>query len=76
MSRLFYEALGPDLAARAFADQGRDQTHHSEYGAYSLARMVVEGLRGCDPRLLAGLADHIAADVGRYDPAHPVPPSN
>lgn len=74
MSRRFYEALGPALAARAFADEGRDKTHHDEYGAYSLARMVVEGLRGCDPRLLAGLATHIAADAGRYDPDHPTPP--
>ena len=74
MSRRFYEALGPELAARAFADQGRDQTHHDEYGAYSLARLVVEGLRGCDPRLLSGLAGHIAPDAGRFDPAHPEPP--
>ena len=49
MSRRFYEALGPELAARAFADDGRDRTHHNEYGAYSLARMVIEGLRGSDP---------------------------
>jgi lysophospholipase L1-like esterase len=76
MSRRFYEALGPQLAARAFADEGRDKTHHDEYGAYSLARMVVEGLRGCDPRLLAGLAGHIAADAGHYDPARPEPPSH
>jgi lysophospholipase L1-like esterase len=74
MSRRFYEALGPELAARAFADAGRDKTHHNEYGAYSLARMVIEGLRACDPALLAGLADHIAADAGHYDPAHPAPP--
>jgi lysophospholipase L1-like esterase len=76
MSRRFYEALGPERAARAFADQGRDRTHHNEYGAYSLARMVIEGLRGCDPRLLAGLAQHIAADAASYDPSLPVPPAN
>jgi lysophospholipase L1-like esterase len=74
MSRRFYEALGPELAARAFADSGRDRTHHDEYGAYSLARMVVEGLRGCDPQLLAGLAGHIAADAGHFDPASPPSP--
>jgi len=74
MSRRFYEALGPELAARAFADAGRDKTHHDEYGAYSLARMVVEGLRNCDPRLLAGLAEHLAGDAGHFDPAHPTPP--
>jgi lysophospholipase L1-like esterase len=76
MSRHFYEALGPERAARAFADQGRDRTHHNEYGAYSLARMVIEALRGCDPKLLAGLAQHISADVGKYDPSHPSPPAN
>jgi lysophospholipase L1-like esterase len=76
MSRRFYEALGPELAARAFADEGRDKTHHDEYGAYSLARMVIEGLRGVDPTLLAGLPGHLAADAGRYDPAHPDLPAN
>jgi len=74
MSRRFYEALGPELAARAFADEGRDKTHHDEYGAYALARMVIEGLRDADPGLLTGLAAHIAADAGRFDPAHPPPP--
>jgi len=74
MSRRFYEALGPELAARAFADEGRDKTHHDEYGAYALARMVIEGLRDADPRQLTGLAAHIAADAGRFDPAHPPPP--
>ena len=67
MSRRFYEALGPKLAARAFADDGRDKTHHNEYGAYALARMVVEGIRAADPQLSGGLAAHIAADAGRFD---------
>jgi lysophospholipase L1-like esterase len=74
MSRRFYEALGPGLAAHAFADEGRDKTHHDEYGAYALARMIVEGLRVADQRLLAGLAGHIADDAGHFDPAHPSPP--
>jgi lysophospholipase L1-like esterase len=71
MSVRFYEALGPELAPCAFADQGRDQTHHNEYGARSLARMVVEGLRAADHTLTAGLEKHIAADAGGFDPAHP-----
>ena len=49
MSMRFYEALGPEVSPRAFADEGRDKTHHNEYGAYALARMVVEGLRAADP---------------------------
>lgn len=74
MSRRFYEALGPELAARAFADGGRDETHFNEYGADALARCVVEGLRGADPALLHGLAGHLAADADRFDPSHPPPP--
>jgi lysophospholipase L1-like esterase len=73
MSVAFYEALGPQASARAFADDGRDRTHHNEYGAYSLARMVVEGVRFADAALLAGLAAHLAPDAGRFDPAHPEP---
>lgn len=71
MSVRFYEALGPDVSPAAFADEGRDKTHHDEYGAYALARMVVEGLRAADPQLTAGLAKHLAADAGSFDPSHP-----
>jgi lysophospholipase L1-like esterase len=71
MSVRFYEALGPELSPRAFADEGRDKTHHNEYGAYALARMVVEGLRTADAQLSAGLATHLAADAGTFDPSHP-----
>jgi len=74
MSIRFYEALGPEVSPRAFADEGRDKTHHSEYGAYALARMVVEGLRTADPQLTAGLVSHLAPDAGRFDPSHPSPP--
>jgi lysophospholipase L1-like esterase len=74
MSRRFYEALGPEVSPRAFADAGRDRTHHNEYGAYALARMIVEGLRAADPKLTAGLATHLAPDAGRFDPDHPDPP--
>ena len=74
MSVRFYEALGPEVSPHAFADEGRDKTHHNEYGAYALARMVVEGLRSADPQLTAGLAKHLAADAGNFDPSHPSPP--
>jgi lysophospholipase L1-like esterase len=74
MSRRFYEALGPELAARAFADGGRDKTHFNDYGAWNLARCVVEGLRIADPALSGGLAAHLTSDAAGYDPAHPTPP--
>jgi lysophospholipase L1-like esterase len=73
MSVRFYEALGPGQAPRAFADDGRDQTHHNEYGARQLARMVIEALRGADPALTAGLQAHIADDAAPFDPSHPPP---
>jgi lysophospholipase L1-like esterase len=70
MSKAFYEALGPDRAALAFNDQGRDLTHHDNYGAYELARLVVAGIRRAEPRL----AGYLAADAGELDPARPDPP--
>jgi lysophospholipase L1-like esterase len=71
MSVRFYEALGPVTSPAAFADEGRDKTHHNEYGAYALARMVIEGLRSADPQLTKGLEKHLAADAGSFDPTHP-----
>lgn len=56
----FYEKLGPEGAPRAFADEGRDKTHHNEFGAYALAGLVVEGLRAADPALTAGLERHLS----------------
>jgi lysophospholipase L1-like esterase len=71
MSVRFYEALGPQSAARAFADDGRDRTHFNEYGAEQLARCVVEGLRAAEPALTAGLESHLLPGLPRFDPAHP-----
>lgn len=65
LSVRFYETLGPEAARRAFADEGRDQTHHNEYGASALAGMVVEGLRAANPALTAGLELHLLSDSPR-----------
>jgi lysophospholipase L1-like esterase len=70
MSKTFYEALGVERAALAFNNNGRDLTHHSNYGAYELARIIVKGIRAADPRLAA----HLTADAGEFDPAHPDDP--
>ena len=75
MSKTFYEALGPERAPLAFNDGGRDLTHHSEYGAYELARMIVAGLRAAGPQLTANLATHLTVDAGEFDPAQPDPPA-
>jgi len=68
MSRLFYEALGPEKSALAF----QDGTHHNAYGSYVLARCVAEGIRASVP----GLAKHLAADLPPFDPARPPAPES
>jgi len=56
----YYESLGPERAQGAFADEGRDKTHHNETGAAALAALVVEGLRAADHSLTAGLENHLS----------------
>ena len=71
MSVRLYEALGIELSPLAFADGGDDRTHHNEYGARQLARAVIEGLRGANDVLTAGLPRHISPDAGAFDPSDP-----
>jgi lysophospholipase L1-like esterase len=66
----FYQALGPEKSPLAFGNGGKDATHHNVYGAYILARAVVEGIRGSGSPL-AGL---LAPGLAPFDPAHPMPP--
>jgi lysophospholipase L1-like esterase len=65
MSRIFYEAMGPDGSAKAF----QDGTHHNNYGACELAKCVVEGIRANVPEL----AKHLTDDTPAFDPAKPDP---
>jgi lysophospholipase L1-like esterase len=67
MSKTLYEALGPEGSGVLF--KPGDGTHHSNYGAYELARCVVEGIRRNEPDLAKLLAD----DVTAFDPARPDP---
>ena len=67
MSTAFYEALGPERAPLAFADEGREITHHDDYGAYELARCVVRAIQ----ELTLPLADHLATGIARFDPSNP-----
>jgi len=69
MSMALYEALGPDKSPLAFSG-GRDATHHSNYGAYELAKCIVEGIRANK----LDLARYIVDDYQPFDPAHPDPP--
>jgi len=76
MSKTFYEALGPGKAPLAFRDEGRDKTHHSDYGAYELARIIVTGIRSALPALVGDLAGHLAPDVPMFDPRNPDSPEH
>ncbi len=65
-SARLYEALGPERARLAFADGGRDGTHHNAFGAYLLAWAVIDGLRNLDDPLAAQvMADLPALDLDR-----------
>jgi lysophospholipase L1-like esterase len=72
MSIPFYEALGPERSKLAFARTGPDKvdgTHHDNYGAYELAKCVIEGIRSVH----LPLAQFIVDDFQPFDPAHPDP---
>jgi len=71
MSVAFYEALGREKAPLAFSAGGKDVTHHDNYGAYELAKCVVQGIR--DAQL--PLAQFIVPDFAGFDPAHPDDPT-
>ncbi len=67
MSAKLYEALGPAKSPAMFAGNGRDATHHSAYGAYELAKCVVEGVRASS----LDLKRFLTSDVAAFDPSHP-----
>lgn len=78
MTRTFFETLGVEPSKRAlvhypagsYPGQDKalaDNTHFNPYGAYEIAKMVIEGMRKAN----LPLAEHIVADYQSYDPAHP-----
>ncbi|RYX86528.1 rhamnogalacturonan acetylesterase [bacterium] len=78
MSLKFYEAMGPEASQKAFVfyaantfpgqkEALKDNTHFNNYGAYELARCIVEGIKANVPALAKSLAD----DVKSFDPAKP-----
>lgn len=71
-SRLLYEALGPTVSPRLFANGGKDATHHNNLGAYLLAQAVAQGLRDQN----CPLAQHLLGDLPPFDPAHPGNPDD
>lgn len=70
ISKPFYEALGPERSALAFARAGNgqvDNTHHNNYGSYQLSRAIAQAIR--EQQL--PLAKFLAADFPGFDPARP-----
>jgi lysophospholipase L1-like esterase len=81
MSKAFYEALGPEGSAKAFViypagafpgqtSELKDNSHFNNYGAYELARCIVEGIKVNK----LGIAKFLADDGGPFDPGRPDPP--
>ena len=70
MSVAFYEALGPEKSPLAFSAGGKDVTHHNNYGAYELAKCIVQGIRDAG----LPLAQFITEDFKGFNPARPDDP--
>ncbi|GAC1516467.1 MAG: rhamnogalacturonan acetylesterase [Gemmatimonadaceae bacterium] len=79
-TKRFYEALGPERSRKGFVHYAAgtypgqttalaDDTHFNNYGAYEIARMVVEGIRKEIPQL----ARQLLPGTPSFDPAHPDP---
>lgn len=78
MSKTLFEAMGPEGAKKAFMhfpanaypNQTRaisDDTHFNSYGAYELARCIVDGIRQND----LPLKKFLTKDAVNFNPAHP-----
>lgn len=81
MSKVLYEAWGPELSLKAFVhypantfpqQSGKleDNTHFNPYGAWQLAKCVVEEIKKKVPEL----TPFLRVDRQPFDPAHPDSP--
>ncbi len=79
MTRIFYEAMGVEGSKKAFVHYPagsypgqenalEDNTHFNPYGAYEIAKCVIEGMKAAG---LDEITKHIAPDYQPFDPAHP-----
>ncbi len=80
MSKVLYETLGPENSKKAFvhypansfpgqANALADDTHFNSYGAYELAKCVVESIR----RDIPELSKYLLPGIRPYNPAQPDP---
>ncbi len=70
MSKDFYEALGKDGSGVAFKEG--DGTHHSNYGAYELAKMIAESIKEQN----LPLSKYLIKNLPKFDPQKPDPFAN
>ena len=81
-SKILYEAFGEAGSEHLFEHNAdytkKDATHHSPFGAYELAKLIIQGL--IDDKL--PIAQQVVEDWKPFDPSHPdaesdfhVPPS-
>jgi lysophospholipase L1-like esterase len=80
MSKILYEAWGREKSKQAFVHYPagtfpgqdkdlEDNTHFNPYGAYELAKCVVEGIKSNHLAIANALLDNLPS----FDPAHPDP---
>ena len=83
LSKTLFEAMGPDGTLKAFVHfpantfpgqdtELKDDTHFTAYGAYELARTLVQEMK----RQQLPLATYLRKDIPPFDAAHPDPVSN
>jgi len=78
MSKTLYEAWGSEKSIKAFVhfpantfpnqkEELKDNTHFTSYGAYELAKCVVNGIKQNVPTL----AKYLKQNLPSFDPSHP-----
>jgi lysophospholipase L1-like esterase len=78
MTKTLYEALGPENSKKAFViypansfpgepDALNDNTHFNSYGAYQLARCIIEGIKANN----LDIKKYLVKGLPGYDPARP-----
>lgn len=78
MSKILYEAWGPELSLKAFVHypantfpnqptELKDNTHFSPYGAYELARCIVQSIKEQN----LPFAKFLRKDIAAFNPAKP-----
>ena len=85
MTRTFYEAMGEEPSKHAFVHYPagsfpgqttdfKDNTHFNPYGAYELAKCVIEGMRQLNLPIVKALRPEyleLYPASAPFDPAHP-----